>query len=75
MPKGRPGGNPDIGKEGWRHQWLHPCSQNKSLRISKEMNSAIKAYLPDWQEICRRAIAENLPADVAKELGWPFEEE
>ncbi|MEO1396026.1 MAG: hypothetical protein AAFV90_24275 [Cyanobacteria bacterium J06634_5] len=27
--------------------------------------------LPDWQEICRQAIACRLPADKAKELNWP----
>ena len=75
MAKGRPGGNPDIGVEGWRYQWRHPCNKNKSRWISEQMNEAIKTHLPGWQEICRQAIAEHLPPEVAKELGWPFEAE
>ena len=39
------------------------------------MSEAVKEHLPNWQEVCRQAIARELPEDVAKELGWPFPEE
>ena len=77
MPKGRPGGNPDISDYSTMrmHNWSEPCSVGKSLRVTPLMNEAIKQYVPNWQEICRRAIARELPEEVAAEIGWPFDEE
>ena len=76
MPKGRPGGNPNISDYSTvrTHQWSEPCSVGKTLRVPPLMNEAIKQHVPNWQEICRRAIASELPEEVAAELGWPFSE-
>ena len=72
--KGRPGGNPDIGDYAFeqKHEWTQPCSAVKTLRMPPLMSQAIKKYLPNWHEVCRRAIARELPEEVAAELGWPF---
>lgn len=77
MVKGRVGGNPDITEFAFeqKHGWSEPCAAGKTLRMPPSMSKAIKKYLPNWQEICRRAIASELPKEVAAELGWPFGEE
>ncbi|EDX82693.1 hypothetical protein S7335_995 [Synechococcus sp. PCC 7335] len=73
----RPGGNPQISDYSFeqKHEWSQPCSAIKSLRMPEAMKVAVSEYLPDWQEVCRRAIARELPADIAQELGWPFVED
>lgn len=77
MARGRPGGNPDISDYASmrKHEWSEPCTTVKSLRVPPLMNEAIKEYLPNWQEICRRAIARELPEEISAQLGWPFDEE
>ena len=63
MPKGRPGGNPDIKKYGFKqqHNWDEPCNEKMTLRLPASLKTAIKAGLiEDWQEVARRAIAAEL---------------
>ena len=63
MPKGRPGGNPEIAKYGFqpKYDWDEPCNEKMTLRMPASMKAAIKAGLiEDWQEVARRAIAAEL---------------
>ena len=59
MPKGRPGGNPDIVKYGFKQQyeWDEPCTASIALRLPPSLSKKLKK-LPDWQELVRQAIAE-----------------
>ena len=63
MPKGRPGGNPDIAKYGFKpkHDWEESCTERMQIRMPPSMKAAIKAGLiKDWQEVARKAIAEEI---------------
>ncbi|MGB5635643.1 MAG: hypothetical protein WBM86_23085 [Waterburya sp.] len=63
MPKGRPGGNPDIAKYGFKpkHDWDEPCNERMQIRMPSSMKAAIKAgVIKDWQEVARKAIAAAL---------------
>ena len=63
MPKGRPGGNPDIAKFGFKqkYDWSEPCNEKMTIRLPSSMKAAIKAGLiEDWQEVARKAIAAEL---------------
>ncbi len=63
MPRGRPGGNPDLEKYQFekKHDWNEPCNERIQLRLPASMKAAIKAgKIKDWQEICRQAIAAEL---------------
>lgn len=63
MAKGRPGGNPDITKYGFKqqHDWDEPCSEKMTLRLPASMKAAIKAgEIENWQEVARKAIAKEL---------------
>lgn len=63
MPKGRPGGNPDITKHGFKQKfdWNEPCSEVITLRVPPSMKAAIKAKLIDnWQELARQTIAAEI---------------
>lgn len=63
MPKGRPGGNPDIAKYGFEKQldWNEPCVEKMTLRLPSSMKAAIKAgVVKDWQEVARKAIAAKI---------------
>ena len=79
MPKtGRPGGNPGIVDFSYskRHQWSESCTVTKAMKMPPLMSQALKdGLLPEWQEICRQAIASHLPADVAKSMNWPPDSE
>ena len=73
MSKGRPGGNPNITDHAYskQHQWSQSCTVSKSLKMPPLMAQALKdGQLPDWQEICRQAIAANLPPQTSLSLGW-----
>ena len=68
MPKGRPGGNPDIGKYSFKQQydWDEPCTAKMSLRVPPTLFEQVK-QLPNWQEKVRQAMAslvelENISA-------------
>jgi hypothetical protein len=63
MPKGRPGGNPDLAKYHFqqKYDWDEPCSDRMQLRMPPSMKAAIKAGLiEDWQEVARRAISSEI---------------
>ena len=63
MPKGRPGGNPDLEKYQFqqKYEWEQPCSEKVSLRVPPFMKEAIKAgEIKNWQEVVRQAIAAAL---------------
>ena len=63
MPKGRPGGNPDLVKYQFKqkYDWSEPCKEKMTLRLPSSMKAAIKAGLiEDWQEVARKAIAAEL---------------
>jgi hypothetical protein len=63
MPKGRPGGNPNIAKFGFtqKYDWDEPCNEKMTLRLPNSMKTAIKAgVIKDWQEVCRQAIATEI---------------
>ena len=67
MPKGRPGGNPELKKYHFsqKYDWREPCSERMQIRMPPFMKAAIKAgEIKDWQELCRKAIA----AELAKNL-------
>ena len=71
MPKGRPGGNPEIKKYGFKqkYDWLEPCNEKMTLRLPASLKVAIKAGLiEDWQEVARKAIAAELEKTKQKEL-------
>ena len=63
MPKGRPGGNPEITKYSFqqKYDWDEPCSERMTLRLPASMKEAIKAgVIEDWQEVARVAIAKAI---------------
>jgi hypothetical protein len=63
MPKGRPGGNPQLEKYQFeqKYDWDEPCSDKMTIRMPPSMKAAIKAgEIEDWQEVCRKAIAAEL---------------
>lgn len=63
MPKGRPGGNPEITKHSFqqKHDWDEPCNEKMTLRLPSSMKAAIKTgVIKDWQEVCRKAIAKAI---------------
>ena len=63
MPKGRPGGNPEITKYSFKQKfdWDEPCNEKMTLRLPSSMKAAIKAgVVKDWQEVARKAIAEEI---------------
>ena len=63
MPKGRPGGNPDLAKYHFqqKYDWDEPCTDRMQLRMPPSMKAAIKSgVIKDWQEVCRQAIAAEI---------------
>lgn len=63
MPKGRPGGNPEITKYSFqqKYDWNEPCSERMTLRLPASMKEAIKTgAIEDWQEVARQAIAKAI---------------
>ena len=63
MPKGRPGGNPELKKYQFqqKYDWNEPCSERMTLRLPASMKEAIKAgVIEDWQEVARVAIAKAI---------------
>ncbi|MGK7896494.1 MAG: hypothetical protein AB4372_23465 [Xenococcus sp. (in: cyanobacteria)] len=59
MPKGRPGGNPNIADHGFKqkYEWDEPCTASIALRLPPSIHKKLK-QIPDWQELVRQAIAE-----------------
>ncbi len=61
MPRGRPGGNPDIKEYGFKTDREHPLSKKITLRVDEPTREAIRAgKLPNWSEIARSAIEQAL---------------
>ncbi len=58
---GRPGGNPDLYKSGFKKQydWEEPCTAVISVRVPPSISKEFKK-LPNWQETIRRVIAAEL---------------
>ena len=69
MPKGRPGGNPELEKYQFeqKYDWPESCTEKMTIRLPPSMKAAIKAgEVKDWQEIARKAIAAAI-SDSKKE--------
>jgi hypothetical protein len=70
MPKGRPGGNPELEKYQFqqKYDWDEPCTEKMTLRMPPGMKAAIKGGLiEDWQEVARRAIASEIEKTTKEE--------
>lgn len=59
MPKGRPGGNPDLKKHQFTTDKTEPCNANLQVKVPVSLKDAI-AKKPDWQDWVRKILAENL---------------
>lgn len=63
VPKGRPGGNPELKKYQFeqKYDWGESCTEKMTIRMPPSMKAAIKAgKIDDWQEVARQAIAAKL---------------
>jgi hypothetical protein len=70
MPKGRPGGNPELEKYQFqqKYDWDEPCTERMQLRMPPSMKAAIKeGLIEDWQEIARLAIASEIEKATTEE--------
>ncbi|MEM7715754.1 MAG: hypothetical protein AAF349_19635 [Cyanobacteria bacterium P01_A01_bin.68] len=70
MSKGRPGGNPEIAKHGFKQkfEWDEPCSEIITIRVPSSMKAAIKAgVIKNWQEMVRQAIAAEIEKATQEE--------
>ena len=68
MPRGRPGGNPNIKEHGFKTDRKHPLSQKITLRVDEPTRAALKAgKLPGWSKIAREAIEKALAEIEEKE--------
>jgi hypothetical protein len=68
MPKGRPGGNPDLVKYHFKqkYDWDEPCTSRLVLRVPESMKLSLKE-INGWQEIVRKAIAVELEKEKKKQ--------
>ena len=69
MPKGRPGGNPELEKYQFEQQydWNESCTEILAFRIPPSMKTAIKeGKAKGWQEAARQAISKLLETNEAK---------
>ncbi len=65
---GRPGGNPDIKKHGFKTSRKYPLTETESLKLDKPTKEKLKAgLLPNWRDIARDAIAKALAEAEAKQ--------
>lgn len=63
MPRGRPGGNPELEKYQFeqKYDWTESCTEKMTIRMPPRMKAAIKAgEIKDWQEVARQAIAVEM---------------
>ncbi|MDJ0535763.1 MAG: hypothetical protein QNJ70_25290 [Xenococcaceae cyanobacterium MO_207.B15] len=56
---GRPGGNPDIKKYGFKSDRDEPLRERLQIRIPTSMKKKLEEQ-ENWQEFVRQAIAEKL---------------
>lgn len=61
MPKGRPGGNPELEKYHFKQKypWDEPCTAKATLRFPPYLLEELKK-IPNWQEFARQAIAAEI---------------
>jgi len=64
---GRPGGNPEITKYGFKTDREHPLTELVAFRVDKPTKEKIKSgVITDWQKIAREAI-EKAIAEVEEQ--------
>ena len=56
---GRPGGNPDIKKYGFKTNRSESCTAQITVRIPPSLKAQL-TQKDNWQELVRQAIAEKL---------------
>ncbi len=56
---GRPGGNPDIKKYGFKTDRDEPLRERLQIRVPASMKQQLLSQ-DNWQEFVRQAIAEKL---------------
>ena len=56
---GRPGGNPNIKRHGFKSDRDEPLRSRLQLRVADSMKQQLDLQ-DDWQEFVRQAIAEKL---------------
>ncbi len=56
---GRPGGNPDIKKYGFKTERAEPLRESVNVRVPASMKKQLKEK-ENWQEFVRSAIAKAL---------------
>jgi hypothetical protein len=66
MPKGRPGGNPDIVNFSWKTDRPESCLAKMTLRLPESHYSRLRE-LDNWQEKVRDAIAHLLETETELE--------
>ncbi len=58
---GRPGGNPEIKKYGFKTDRKHPLTESMSIKFDRPTKEALAAgKLPNWRDIAREAVAKAL---------------
>jgi hypothetical protein len=69
MPKGRPGGNPDLAKYHFKqkYDWDEPCNSLINLKVPASMKLALQE-INNWQEMVRQVIAAELEKTKQKNL-------
>ena len=68
MPKGRPGGNPDITDYSFKSNREYPLTKRVSVRVDEPTKEKLKAgKLPGWSKIAREAIEKALAEVEAEE--------
>ena len=56
---GRPGGNPDIAKHGFKTKRSEPLRENLQVRVTTSMMSQLKS-IDNWHEFVRQTLAVAL---------------
>ncbi len=65
---GRPGGNPDISKYGFRTDREHPLTELVAFRVDKPTKEKIKSgKISNWQKIAREAVEKAIAEAEEKE--------
>lgn len=60
---GRPGGNPEIAKHGFKKKGDEPLSKGLYLRLTPSMHQALKEKGRQTQDFIREAIADKLESE------------
>jgi len=75
MPRGRPGGNPNIKEHGFKTDREHPLTELVAFRVDKPTKEKIKSgKLSNWQKIAREAL-EKAIADLEEAEAKQAEED